>query len=184
LTVKTNTRNRITLLAVVLLFAAPLLIAWLLNATGWHPAKTRNHGDLIEPARDVSAVSVTLGDGSKFVWRNPQWQWTLLALPGARCAATCQARLAELLRMRITLNRNAERLRVIYLGAPLPPELSSALTPMLEGRDDAGIFAIYRPAADDDVALALADPNGLLMLHYPSGYAAAQLREDLMKVIH
>ena len=64
MTVKTNTRNRITLIAVVLLFAAPLLIAWLLNATGWHPAKTRNHGDLIEPARDVSAASVTLSDGS------------------------------------------------------------------------------------------------------------------------
>ena len=110
-----------------------------------------------------------MSDGSKLVWRDPQWQWTLLALPGADCAATCQAQLSDLMRMRITLNRNAERLRVVYLGAPLPAELSGALAPLLGGRDDAGTFASYRPAATDELALALVDPNGLLMLHYASG---------------
>jgi len=177
-------RNRLALIALLLIFAAPLLVAYLMNRAGWHPQHMRNSGTLIEPPRDVSAAAVTLAGGNKLVWRDPQWHWTLLALPGARCAAQCQTRLDEALRMRLTLGRNAERLRLVYLGPALTPEYVAARAPLLAGEDAAGSFAAYRAGADDDLALALVDPNGLLMLHYPQGYSAQGLRSDVQKVLH
>ena len=105
----TRNRNRLVLIAIVLLFAAPLAAALLLNVAGWRPASTRNSGTLVQPPLDVGSVPVTLADGAKLVWRDPQWHWTLLALPNGECAQACQTRLAELVRLRITLNRNAER---------------------------------------------------------------------------
>lgn len=172
-------RNRLVLIAIVLVFAAPIVTALLLDASGWRPAGTRNSGTLVQPPADVGNASVTLADGSKLVWRDPQWHWTLLALPNGDCAQACQTRLAELVRMRITLNRNAERLRIVYVGAALP-----ASAPLLAGNDDNGELAAYRAANPGELALALVDPNGLLMMRYAAGYDAALLRGDIVKVVH
>jgi hypothetical protein len=177
-------KNRLILLAVVLLFAAPLVTAFLLNAEGWRPQHTRNAGTLVEPPRDVGTAPVVLGDGSTLVWRDPQWQWTLLALPGAQCADKCRERLDEILRMRITLGRNASRLRIVYLGPPLPAEMLAARAPLLAGTDRDGTFAAYHAQSADDMALALVDPNGRLMMRYPQGYTALGVREDITRVFH
>jgi hypothetical protein len=180
----TQNRNRLALIALLLLFAVPLLIAFVMNREGWHPQQTRNSGTLVEPPRDVSAAPVTLADGSTLVWRDPQWHWTLLALPGARCATQCRTRLDETLRMRLTLGRNAERLRIVYLGPALPAIEIAARAPLIAGTDTGGALAEYRAHGDDDLALALVDPNGLLMLRYPESYSAQGLRSDFQKVLH
>jgi hypothetical protein len=182
--VDSKNRNRLVLIAIVLVFAAPIATALLLNASGWRPAGTRNSGTLVQPPADVGNAPVTLADGSRLVWRDPQWHWTLLALPNGECAQACQTRLAELVRMRITLNRNAERLRIVYLGAALPASASAAAAPLLAGNDDNGALAAYRAANPGELALALVDPNGLLMMRYAAGYDAALLRGDIVKVVH
>ena len=180
----TQNRNRLALIALLLMFAAPLLIAYVMNHEGWHPQQTRNSGTLVEPPRDVSTAAVTLADGNRLVWRDPQWHWTLLALPGARCAMQCRTRLDEALRMRLTLGRNAERLRIVYLGPAMPEAEIAARTPLLAGNDAGDALAEYRARGDDDLALALVDPNGLLMLRYPESYSAQGLRSDIQKVLH
>jgi hypothetical protein len=181
--VKTQSKNRLVLIAVLLLFAAPLVIAFVLNRQGWHPQNTRNSGTLVEPPYSVVNAAVTLTGGSKLVWNNAQWQWTLLALPGARCETQCRTRLDEVLRLRLTLGRNAQRLRIVYLGPeiPLDPFTGSGLA---VGHDDAGTFAKYRAQVGDGLALVLVDPNGLLMLHYADGYSAMGVRSDIQRVFH
>jgi hypothetical protein len=181
--VKTQNKNRLVLIAVSLLFAAPLLIAYLLNTQGWHPQNTRNSGILVEPPLPLTASPVTMAGGGKLVWRNPQWQWTLLALPGPHCESRCQTRMDELLRMRLTLGRNAERLRVVYLGPELPLSSFTAGA-LVTGHDDAETFGKYRAQGEDSLALALVDPNGLLMMHYPEGYSAMGVRSDVQRVFH
>ncbi|HEY8011205.1 MAG TPA: hypothetical protein VIE67_09430 [Rudaea sp.] len=179
-----RTRNRWVLLGVAALFAAPILIALALNLSGWRPAGTRAYGRLIDPPRDVSATPVALADGGKLAWRNAQWQWTLLALPGANCATQCQAALGNVLRMRATLGRKAERLRVIYLGSALPADMLAALAPLQSGSDETGTFAQWRATGDDALALVLVDPSGYLMLNYAQGFDVAGIRRDLPKVIN
>ena len=179
-----STRNRLVLAALLLLFALPLAMAFLLRASGWHPQRTRNSGILVEPPRDVSGAAITLADGGRYLWRDPGYRWTLLMLPGAHCASGCLTRLEEALRMRITLGRNADRLRVLYLGPELPQGFTAAHAALAIGRDDAGTFAAERAQVDDDLALALVDPRGLLMLRYADGYSAQGLRSDITKIIY
>jgi hypothetical protein len=176
-------RNRLVFLTIVLVFAAPIVTSLVLNAIGWRPEHTRNAGTLVQPPVDVTATTVMLADGSRLVWRDPQWHWTLLALSNGECAEACQTRLAELMRLRITLGRNAERLRIVYLGSPLPSTTAGALAPVQFGDAD-GELAPYRPADAGALALALVDPNGLLMMRYGAGYDAARLRQDIVKVVH
>jgi hypothetical protein len=176
-------KGRLTFVAIVLVFAAPIIVALALNLSGWRPQKTRNYGALVQPPADVTSLPVTLAGGTTLDWRDPQWHWTLLALGHGGCADACRTRLAELMRLRITLGRNAERLRIVYLGPALPASDAAALAPLQAG-DDAGGLAAYHPPEPGAVALALVDPNGLLMLRYPAGYDAGRLREDIVRVVH
>jgi hypothetical protein len=177
-------RSRLILTAIVLVFAAPLVVALLLYRTGWRPAVSRNYGVLVDPPVDISATPVTLAGGAKLDWRDPQWHWTLVALANGDCGESCQARLSDVLRMRLTLSRNAERLRVVYLGPPLPAPALQALTPLLAGSDDDDVLAGYRPATAGSPALALVNPNGLLILRYDADFDVARVRQDLVKVVH
>jgi hypothetical protein len=177
-------RNRLILVVIALVFAGPILTALVLNTVGWRPANTRNAGTLVEPPADVSGVAVTLADGAPLQWRDPQWHWTLLALANGDCADACRTRIAELVRLRITLGRNAERLRIVYFGAPLPAATLAELAPLQSGHDDGGRLAAYAPRDAGALTLALVDPNGLLMMRYDAGYDAARLRQDIVKVLH
>jgi len=176
-------KNRWMLLGVTALFVVPILIALTLNLVGWRPQGTKAYGTLIDPPRSVEYAAVTLAGGEKFVWRDPQWHWTLVALPSATCAQHCQAALADLLRMRATLGRNAERVRVLYLGPALPADMTTSLTPLQQGNDDSSAFVALRAKGDDALALALVDPGAYLMMRYDEGYDVGGVRRDLPKVV-
>jgi hypothetical protein len=176
-------RNRWMLIVVVAVFVVPMLIAFALNMAGWQPKGSKAYGTLIDPPKQVETATVTLADTNKLVWRDPQWQWTLLALPAANCAQQCQAALTDVMRMRATLGRAATRLRVVYLGPALPPDVLKALVPLQAGADDTNAFASLRAKADDGLALALVDPGGFLMMSYAEGYDLAGVRRDLPKVV-
>ncbi|HST28742.1 MAG TPA: hypothetical protein VLK26_10285 [Rudaea sp.] len=179
-----SNRGRLILVGIAVLFAIPLAAAFLLRGNGWQPAHTVQSGILVQPQRDVSAAPVTLADGSRYAWRDPQYRWTLVFLPGADCANQCRTRLDEALRMRITLGRNADRLRVLYLGPALPKDFLAIRAPLAAGRDDSGAFAFARAQGADDLALALVDPRGQLMLRYADGYSAQGLRRDIVKILY
>jgi len=54
----------------------------------------------------------------------------------------------------------------------------------VQAADDAeATLAALRPAGADQVAVAIADPHGFLVLRYPVGYDANRLRKDLARVI-
>ena len=179
-----SARGRLVLVSIVALFAIPLTAAFLMHASGWQPLRTTQSGILVQPPHDVSAAPVTLADGSRYAWQDPQYRWTLLLLPGTDCAQNCRTRLDEVLRMRITLGSNAERLRVLYLGPALPRDFLAARAPLAAGRDDSGAFAFARAQDADDLAVALVDPRGQLMLRYADGYSAQGLRGDVMKILY
>jgi hypothetical protein len=181
---KKSNRGRLVLVGIVVVFAIPLIAAFLLRGSGWQPTRTLQSGILLQPPQDVSAASVTVADGSRYAWQDPQYRWTLVMLPGTECAQNCQTRLDEVLRMRITLGRNADRLRVLYLGPALPQDFLAARAPLAPGRDDRGTFKFARAPVGDTLALALVDPRGQLMLRYADGYSAQGLRRDIVKILY
>src|ERR1035437_9412468 len=93
LTMAAVKRKPIGLILVLLLFVAPFVAAWLLNASGWRPIGTRNYGELITPPENLSAARFVLADGQVLKWRDPSWTWTIFALAGPDCAASCVARI-------------------------------------------------------------------------------------------
>jgi len=176
-------RKRFGLVLIVLLFATPIIVAYVLNAVGWRPSGMRNYGTLIEPAQDLTTARFLLDDGKALAWKDADWSFTLMALPGPGCADKCLARIDELRRARLTLNQNAYRVRVVVLDANMPASAIESMKQVERARDADEKLATYRPATSDDVSVLLVDPHGFLILSYPAGYDGNLLKKDLARLI-
>lgn len=173
-------RRRLQLILIFGIFAVPALAALLLGGIGWQPG-TRSAGEPVLPQRGVADVVVTLDDGTSWPWRDSEPRMTLLALPGPDCAAACSEMLALMRNARVTLNRNMQRLRLLYVGTP--PTDAAVLQGWRIGRDESGAFDAFRAQTPDSVAALLVESNGTVLLHYPAGFDPRGLARDLRKVV-
>ncbi|HET6905771.1 MAG TPA: hypothetical protein VFH52_02330 [Rhodanobacteraceae bacterium] len=176
-------RQRLQLLLVASLFAAPVLVGIALVAAGWMPG-TRSYGLPILPQRNVAGVPVHLDGGQPFAWRDRSFHWTLVALPGPDCEDRCMHALDMMHRARITLNQHADQLRLLYLGTP--PQGDQArmlLQPWSIAQTSSDAFDDLRPSRRDSVSAVLVMPDGVALTHYPAGFDPDGLKKDLQKVI-
>lgn len=176
-------RQRLQLLLVASLFAAPVLVGVVLVAFGWMPG-TKSYGLPILPQRNVASVPVHPDDGRPFAWRDRAFHWTLVALPGPDCAERCMQALDMMHRARITLNQHSGQLRLLYLGTPPQgDEAHLLMQPWLVAQTSAHAFDDLRPSRRDSVSAVLVMPDGVALTHYPAGFDPQGLKKDLQKVI-
>ncbi|QNJ99836.1 hypothetical protein [Dyella telluris] len=177
--------SRLKLLLIMLVFAAPILAAMLLTVSGWQPAGKAN-GQPVSPQRNFAAeqVPVSLTNGDTWAWRASEPQLTLVALAGPDCAKQCLDVLTKIAAARITLNQNASRLRLLYVGkAPVDAAASGMTGYWKLGQDSMGALAPFTPATPDSVSALLVESDGTALSFYPAGFDATGLRKDLQKVI-
>lgn len=176
-------RQRLQLLLVASLFAAPVLVGIALVAAGWMPG-TKSYGLPILPQRSVANVPVHTANGQPFAWRDRSFRWTLVALPGPDCEDRCMRALDLMHRARITLNQHADQLRLLYLGTPPQGDQAGVLLqPWSIARTSSDAFDDLRPSQRDSVSAVLVMPDGVALTHYPAGFDPDGLKKDLQKVI-
>ncbi|MDF4003755.1 hypothetical protein P3W33_10180 [Luteibacter sp. PPL552] len=173
-------RGRTKLVLIMLVFLAPIVAAGLLTLSDWQP-EGKGNGRPIVPQRSMADVRIDV-DGRPWAWRDSEPRLTLVALPGPGCAARCVATLGLMRNARIVLNRNAERLRLLYLGEP-PRDAAGVMDDYARGDDTTGAFASFRATEPDSVAAVLVESNGTALAWYPAGFDPNGLRKDLQKVI-
>ncbi len=105
-------KNRIIITVVFLLFAVPVIVAYML-ATGlidYHPDETKNNGIMISPPIKVSLVS----DAS---WVSElSDHWTLIYRTNEVCHENCIEWEDKLARFNLTLAQNADKLELLFLA--------------------------------------------------------------------
>jgi hypothetical protein len=182
---RTLRNSRLKFLLVILVFAAPILAAALLNLSGWQPTG-KGYGEPILPQRnfDQEHLQIRLADGKTWAWRDTSPRLTLVALAGPGCAAHCMDALTKMAAARITLNNNVDRLRLLYVGQPPTDAASSGMENYWRlGTDPNGGLAAYRPESPDSVSALLVESDGTALSLYPVGFDPSGLRKDLQKVI-
>jgi hypothetical protein len=176
-------RRRLQLLGVASLFAAPILVGIALVLAGWMPG-TKSYGLPILPQRNLADASVQLDGSARFEWRDRDFHWTLVALPGPACAMRCTHALDMIRRARITLNQNADKVRLLYLGKPPEsPQARDLMRTWQIGASKAAELDDLRPRARDSLAAVLVMPDGVALTHYPPGFDPEGLKKDLQKVV-
>lgn len=174
--------GRLKLVMIMLVFLAPIVAAGILTLTGWQPTGKGN-GQPIVPQRSFEGVRVDVG-GKPWAWRDSEPRLTLVVLPGPACAVECVKTLGLVRNARIVLNRNADRLRLLYIGAaPTGSDGQAVMADYVTGTEPADTFAPFRPHTPDSVAVVLIESNATALAWYPAGFDPNGLRKDLQKVI-
>jgi hypothetical protein len=176
-------RRRLQLLLIVAVFAASMILAVVMMLSGWSPS-TRSYGTRIQPERDLAQVPVRLADGKPFAFRSHEAAWTLVALPGPDCAERCLRELDLVHRVQITLDKQADMVRLVYLGAPPQGDAATGFDKVwtLAGTPSQALED-FRAKAPDSVSAVLVTPSGKAMLSYPAGFDPTRLRLDLKKAV-
>ena len=170
-------RNRWLLLAVAGLFFGSLLLAGVLRFSGWQPAATKAHGELLQPPGDLRRVApaarrrqcVPRGSRRERIWR-------IALAPPAGCTSVVRAT-GPAVDDRLAADGTGlpTASHVLWIGEP-PREVprGGALRIVRpERRDCAPGLPRSQPAAGEDprgVPVYLIDPNGFVVLRYAPGF--------------
>ncbi len=184
--------SRVLLIGLMLLFAAPLLLAMLFyRFSDWLPVPAPNsHGTLITPAHPFKRFDlVTLG-GKPLDIRYLRDQWTLVYVGGVECDLWCQAAQFKMRQVRLALGEDQGRVQRLYLlkkvNAPgrlrwllrRYPGMTMA-TPSKEVRSDVlSAFGKLRSGG-----FFLVDPHANLMMRYPPNATSEGLKQDLTHLL-
>lgn len=180
------------LLALVAIFALPLLVVLAMYQFEWRPGGA-SHGELVVPPRPLQLPVLHDLQGKEF--RAGQWKnkWNLVYIDAAGCAAPCLAQMHLLRQVHASLSKEIDRVqRVLLIPANATGESLNALQQkypdlvILVGGD------VARPASQFDLPgqpagsagrVYLVDPLGNLMMSYPSEDDPKGLRKDLLRLL-
>ena len=204
-------RQRRMLVALALLFFAPLALAFILYyGFSWRPGGRVNHGDLVEPPMPLPALALPRADeprpgaaddaggggaAASAVTTSPTFlrgKWTLLYLGPGSCSPACRTDLYNTRQVRAALGADRERVQRVFLaeGACCDFEWLRAqqadLITVRASADAVPLTTILAragrgPAPVDRVYLI--DPLGNLMMSYAADARPKGMLEDLKKLL-
>lgn len=172
---KSVTRGRLTLVALVLFFALPFIVAKAILSNNWYQSGVTNHGELIEPRVTFASLAID----------NPlqgrSWQLGFV-LPEV-CEAACLDRLYIMGQTYLALGKYKERVTpVVYVQAhQMVPELPDSIQRVIVNED----FDQLIP----NEGYVIADTLGQLVMFFPPATSVNQvehskgLLSDLRKLL-
>lgn len=193
MTAPVERRSRALIWLVVVLFFAPLALAFLLYyGGGWRPPGSTNHGELISPPRPLPSVALPTPGGAPLAPETWRGKWTLLYVGDGRCDGRCRAALVLMRQTRLALNKDMTRVQRVFLTTgnccdrayldAEHPGLALALADNDAGAQLLAAFPDAQPALDGFIYVI--DPLGnLMMRHLPEPPPAEGLLEDLRKLL-
>lgn len=183
----TRNRNRLLLIAIFAMFFGSMLVAGALRFSGWRPAGSKNHGEMLDPPGDLRNVVPRSVDGGAYEWNPAARTWRIALAPPATCGRECVQLVRSLDTVWQLTGREADRVDVLWICAstecaPPPDAPRPATLRLLQG--DARLRAAL-PRVDDPlgVPVYVIDPNGFVILRYPPGFDPAGLRADLSRLL-
>lgn len=176
-------RNGLLMLALIAgLLALPFAIAAGLYFGGWKPTRTIAHGHLLDPPLALPASGLLRGDGQPLPSAALQGKWLFILRLDGPCRADCIARIDEMRRLQVSLNKDMGRLRRVILapGLDLP-----GLAETARSQPDLLILAAPRDwlGRTASSSLHIVDPLGRRVMDYPAEITAKDMRTDLERLL-
>ena len=170
------------------LLALPFIIAGGLYLLGWQPARSSQHGTLLNPPQALPASGLLTVDGRPLATTELHGKWLFILYGHGPCDATCSGRLDEMRRIQVSLNKDMGRLRRVVLTDAID---DNALTDFRQHQPDLIVAAtpanwlMSVQSTSNEVAyrLYIADPQGNLIMSYSPDVAAKAVRADLERLL-
>lgn len=179
-------RNRLMVVVLVAAFLGTFVVAGALRFSGWRPEGLRNKGELLQPPGDLRGVVPQRLAGGDYRWDPAQRTWRILVAPPANCGVVCERLAAQLDKVWQLMGKDADRVHVLWIGAP-PVRAASIATLQPLAPSPMLYAALPRHAVADiprkGVPVYVVDPNGFVILRYAPGADPGDLRTDLSRLL-
>ena len=192
-------RSRTTLILMLLVFTAPVILAWLVFFVfpEYQPTGTMNHGQLVTPVRPLSGFSLNDGKGGAIDHNALKGKWTYVYLADGACGQSCVQQLYKIRQVRLTQGKNIDRLQRLFLWnadgvseaqrTELAAHFPGLIIAQLDQGQSSGLVEIF--ALGDDIAplsagrIYLVDPLGNLMMSYEADAEPRGIIKDLERLL-
>jgi len=188
-----QTKGRLFLLAMVVFFAAPLVLVMAMYRFDWHP-KGQSYGELIKPVlpiklaaafQDVKTTDKTVL--SKMLWHD---KWSVIILAD-QCEATCQTRLHDARQIHASLEKDMSRLQRVLITnqqdlAELQKQYPDLIILNQPSADIAALaqqFDMNGVSAYESQRVYMVDPLGNLILTYSKDVKPVEMRKDWVRLL-
>lgn len=192
-------KSRLGLIALFVLFSAPVLVAWLL----WSQADqlglgTSNRGELITPARPLDPFTLPLrGGDDSLSLEQLRGKWSLVYHSEKGCDERCRDNLYHMRQVHILMHKNADRVQRLWLAsgsseadAGIGEWISEYPDLLIAHAKEAELKVLVdqlmvpsKIASEFQPGIFVVDPLGNLMMVYDQGAAAEDLLKDLKKLL-
>jgi cytochrome oxidase Cu insertion factor (SCO1/SenC/PrrC family) len=184
--------GRIRMLLVMAVCAAPIIFSYLTYYV-IRPQSASAFGQLIEPQRDIPAITATDLKGQAVDLQSLRGQWLFVMVAGGACDSECERMLYVQRQLHKSLGREKDRVDRVWLVSD-KAAVNDALVQALQGatvlRADAeALSKWFYPAADLQLKdhFYLVDPMGRWMMRFPSRQEGAEapvkIKRDLERLL-
>lgn len=192
---KAPASNRWVFVMLMLLFVLPVVLASVLYLTGWRPSSIGNHGELIQPVRQIEGVSLQTLDGKPAHFSELRGKWIMVHIGPSSCPEEClkniytmrqvhAAQAKEIGRVQrifiATDMETAEQLKAKLVGYPEMPVWTGEKKALAEVLQSFGIGAAQ---GAERQGIYLVDPLGNLIMRYPPGTDPGGMLKDLTRLL-
>jgi hypothetical protein len=192
--------SRFTLIAISALFLTPMLVAIMMQSNWWgfEPSRFANRGMLVEPAQNLPLADLEIRYSNQTGFLQDRRQWVMLYAIESDCKEVCLKNIASLRQIHTASGRQRDKVAIwIITAQPLSDETQQDIVAVNPGQDilfDATgqVFETLRsvvltngPEGSHHPAgqVFLLDPSTNIILHYPAGFEAKDIDQDLERLL-
>lgn len=180
-----KTKNRITIIFTVLLFAGPVVVAYLLSsgAIDYQPEDTKNNGRFISPL-------VKVADHAQGPWVDGlNGHWTLIRRVPGSCENNCAQQQDELQRYRLSLGHRSEKLNLMLISdQPVDtfedpfPQVQKVSIADFEGFQQV-LGHLSAESLGEGHGLYVVAPEGFMMMMFTAENSSSEIIKDLSLLV-
>lgn len=187
-----------SLLMLAAIFIGPMLLAYLLvtNMHNFGGFNTKNHGELISPAKPLEDVPLVKTNGERFKLSDLRKKWLMIYIGSSSCDVKCSDNLYKMRQSRLAQGGELKRIKRLYISIDGKPDAS--LQAVLS--EHQGLDVMYgdneqiqqvlnqfelsqQSVSNEVVGMFIVDPLGNLVMRYPTGFEAKGLIKDLTHLL-
>lgn len=176
---KPNTKNKLSIIALSLLFIIPVIVAIVLNSSliKFSPDSFKNHGDFIQPP-----IKIT----DKESLKQYEEYWTVVYQHSGTCDDDCVKMLDTLYRIRLTKGHKMKKVKLLVLypddaTIEIPEQYTSIEKQSYTKNDELNsiLKELSVKSLGNDKGLYLLAPEGFLMMSYSKEFEPRDVIKDL-----
>lgn len=185
--------GRTELLLLIMLFAAPVVGAWLIfNYTNIGKGDSNSYGELVEPPVGISEMALySLTSGA--IEGELHGKWSLIYILPTKCEQSCQQKISMLKQLKSSLVQNSDRLQLIvahtaqadkFDGAGVPPDFNWGNVLVLSFMKFYDLASKGGDFLKPDIGeFLLVDPAGNIMMRYNAGSEGSGILQDIKRLL-